>query len=63
MKAYARFDEVLNVGYLLNVLSMAIRAGPQWRETVSSQWKHLRPLNYWVRPSVVRDNEQSVAIP
>ena len=42
---------------------MAIRAGPQWLETASSQWQRLRPHGHHGRPSVMRDSKQSVATP
>ena len=35
----------------------------QWQETASSQWQCLRKLFFQGRPSVVRDGEQSVAMP
>ena len=40
-----------------------IEAGLQSWETASSQWQCLRPIGYRGRPSVLRDSEQSVAMP
>ena len=40
-----------------------IRTGPQWWEIVRSQWQRLKPLGHQGRPSVMRDREQSVAMP
>ena len=36
----------------------AIRAGPQWLETVSSQWQNHRLLGYQGSPSAKRDSQQ-----
>ena len=45
--------------------NLAIRAVPwQWWETASSQWQYLKPLCYKGQVlAVVRDSQQSVAIP
>ena len=41
-----RYPEILN--------------GIKWRETASSQWRHLIPFDNQGRPLVVRDREQSL---
>ena len=38
----------------------AIRVGPQWWETASTQWERLRRLGYPDRSSVLKDSEYSL---